>query len=262
MAKDVSREDLIKGEEMEKALSEAAEIKKTILTTYKERDKSNVDQFYETVLRTRPDINEIMSKKKKNRTDEENKALKDFRKDTVRSYKMVCEFLAPEDIEEGKPTKVQKLVDRIALVLDYLRYIGCNDLDNEFAKRGITLATGVRLEDKSDIWADEAVRENVKNIFKAGKDIRESIKADTQAITENIFALNVPQELVYEKDSNPVGLKKSDWTKLVDLKTKLIMADASQKDKVEDQANDLAEEKQFDQERARLMQAKLIAMEG
>ena len=74
---------------------------------------------------------------------------------------------------------------------------------------------------------------------------------------------SVPQELVYEKETNPVGLKKSDWTKLVDFKTKLIMAAAEdQKEKIEDQANDLAAEKQFDQERARLMQIKLTSLEA
>jgi hypothetical protein len=38
--------------------------------------------------------------------------------------------------------------------------------------------------------------------------------------------------------------------------------EAEQKEKIEDQASDLAAEKQFDQERARLMQVKLTALEG
>lgn len=39
----VNREELIKGEDMEKALVEAAEIKMNILTTYKEQDKTNFE---------------------------------------------------------------------------------------------------------------------------------------------------------------------------------------------------------------------------
>ena len=74
---------------------------------------------------------------------------------------------------------------------------------------------------------------------------------------------SVPQELVYEKETNPVGLKKRDWTKLVDFKTERIMAAAEdQKEKIEDQASDLAGEKQFDIERAKIMQAKLTALES
>ena len=62
--------------------------------------------------------------------------------------------------------------------------------------------------------------------------------------------------------SNPVGLKKSDWSKLVDAQTKLIMAQpGEQLEKAETQINDLAADKQFDQERARLMQVKLASME-
>lgn len=262
MAENINRDEIIKGEAMDKALLAAAEIKKTILTTYKERDKANVDQFYETVLHSRQDIIDIMDKKKKNRADVEEQMLRDFKKNTTRSYKMVCEMIAPEDVEDGKPTKISKLVDRIALVIDYLRYIGFKDLDQEFEKRGLRIES-TKLEDRSEVWANEDVKKNVKNIFDNGRKVREQVKDDTAHIVENIYALEVPQELVYEKDSNPVGLKKSDWTKLVDIRTKLLMATVDeQKEKVEDQANELAAEKQFDQERARLMQTKLTSMEG
>ena len=262
MAEKINREELIKGEDMEKALVEAAEIKKTILTTYKEQDKTNYEQFYSTCLHADAEITAILNKRKKDQTDAEKEQVKKFRKNVARSYKMVCELLTPEEVEDGKPTKFEKIVDKVALVLDYLRYIGANDLENEFNRRGISLATGLRLEDKSEVWADERVRENVKNIFTAGKKVREKVTADTQVITDEILMRAVPQELVYEKDSNPVGLKKSDWSKLVDFKTKLLMAkEVEQKEKIEDQASDLAAEKQFDQERARLMQAKLTALE-
>lgn len=263
MAEKVDREELIKGEDMEKALTEAAEVKKNILTTYKEQDKTNYEQFYATCLHANSEIQDILDKKKKNRTDAEEEAVKKFKKTTARSYKMVCELLTPEEVEDGKPNKFEKIVDRVALVLDYLRYIGANELENEFNRRGITLATGLRLEDKSDVWADERVRENVKNIFAAGKRVRENVAADTKVISEEILMRAVPQELVYEKESNPVGLKKSDWTKLVDFKTKLLMAAAEdQKEKIEDQASDLAGEKQFDIERAKIMQAKLTSLEA
>lgn len=247
---------------MDKALREAAEIKKTILTTYKERDKTNFEQFYATALRADKEINDILGKKKRNRTEDENERVKAFKKNVSKSYKLVCEYITPEDVEDGKQTKIQKLVDRIALALDYLRYIGANELENEFGRRGISLATGIRLEDRSEVWADERVKQNIIGIFDAGKNIREQVKNDTREFAEGIFETAVPSELVYEKNSNPVGLKKSDWSKLVDAQTKLIMAQpGEQLEKAETQINDLAADKQFDQERARLMQVKLAAME-
>lgn len=263
MADNISRDALITGQDMDKALREAAEIKKTILTTYKDRDKNNFEQFYETALRANKEICDILDKKKKNRTDEENERLKAFKKDTTRAYKLVCEYITPEEVEDGKPTKLQKLVDRIALALDYLRYIGASDLDKEFDRRGITLATGTRLEDKSEVWADDRVRQNIVNVFAAGKAIREQVRNDTKEFAEGIFETAVPAELVYEKNSNPVGLKKSDWSKLVDAQTKLMMAQpGEQLEKAEAQINDLAADKQFDQERARLMQVKLTSLEA
>ena len=262
MADNTSRDELIIGQDMDKALKEAAEIKKTILTTYKERDKTNFEQFYATALRANNARSEIPGKKKKNRTDEENERLKAFKKNVSRAYKLVCDYITSEEVEDGKQTKIQKLVDKIALALDYLRYIGANELENEFGRRGITLATGMRLEDKSEVWADERVKQNVTDIFMAGKTVREQVKNDTREFAEGIFETAVPAELVYEKNSNPVGLKKSDWSKLVDAQTKLMMAQpGEQLEKAETQINDLAADKQFDQERARLMQVKLASME-
>ena len=259
------REELIKGEAMDSALAEAAEVKKTILTTYKDRDRSAFDQFYETCLNAAdPELRELMGKRKKDLADADVARIKAFQKDARRSYRMVCDLMAPEEVEEGKPTKVQKLVDRVALVLDYLRYVGSTALDDEFGRRGISLvALKGKLEDRSPVWADERVRENVRNIFAEAVKVREDVAADTNVILEEIFARAVPQELVYEKDLNPAGLKKGDWSRLVDLKTRLVMAkEGEQKEKAADAAGTLAEEKQFDQERARLMQAKLIALEG
>ena len=257
------RVELIQSEDMDKALENAAEIKINILTSCKERDKSNYEQFYETVLHSRQDIIDILDKKKKNRTDDEERLYKEFKKNTLRSYKLVCDYITPEDVEDGKQTKIQKLVAKIALALDYLRYIGANELENEFNRHGISLATGTRLEDKSEVWTNEQVKQNIKNIFIAGKNVREEVKDGIATITDNIYNLNIPQDLVYEKDANPTGLKKSDWSKLVDIKTKMMMAKVEeQKDKAEDQANTLAAEKQFEQARAKLMQTKLISMEA
>lgn len=257
------RVELIQSVDMDKALENAAEIKINILTSCKDRDKSNYEQFYETVLHSRQDIIDILDKKKKNRSEDEERMYKEFKKNTLRSYKMVCDLLVPdENSGENKPTKIQKIVDKISLVLDYLRYIGADELEKEFNKRGISLVAQ-KLEDKSEVWVNDLVKQNIKNIFTAGKKVREEVKDGITTITDNIYTLNIPQDLVYEKDSNPTGLKKSDWNKLVDIKTKMMMAKVDeQKDKAEDQANLLAAEKQFEQARAKLMQTKLITMEA
>ena len=107
MAENTNRDELIIGQDMDRALREAAEIKRNILTTYKDRDKSNFEQFYATALRANKEIRDILDKKKKHRTEEENERVKTFKKNIMRSYKLVCDYITPEDVEDGKQTKIQ-----------------------------------------------------------------------------------------------------------------------------------------------------------
>ena len=256
------RTELMNSEEFDNAILEGAELKKTILTTYKQQNKTEFDRFYETMVDARLDIQDILDKKKKNRTDDDNNKLKQFKQDMSKTYKLVCDYLIPETVEEGRQTKVQKLVDKIASAIDILRYIvDDNVLDAEFDKRGISIATGMRLEDKYDYFTRPEIKQNMADIFACASRLKKQMQDDNESIATNIYTQRVPAELQFDKEVNNDGLKPGDFKKLVDLKTKQIMASTDEaKAKVEETIENAASDKQFEVVRAQMMRDKITAL--
>ena len=84
---------------------------------------------------------------------------------------------------------------------------------------------------------------------------------DNDKISTEVYATKVPSELQYDKKANNTGLKQGDFLKLVDLKTKLVMATSDEaKEKAEELVEHLAGEKQFEAVRAELVRDKLTSL--
>lgn len=253
---------LIKGDEFEKALVDAANVKKENLTSVKTRNKDNYTRFYELVVTTRRDIQNIMDKRKKDRTDVENDALKEFKKETSLVYRQICQLIAPEVLEDGEQSRVQKLVSKIAPIVKMMEYIGHHEIEDEFKKYGIAFDYE-KLSDSETAYENEQVEADIKDIFERGKSLREETEKNNEAIKTTIFEMSVPTELQFDKSTNPTGIKSSDFCKLVDLKTKLLMAQSDeQKEKADEQINDLAGQVEFDNMRNKLIQSKLIDLQS
>lgn len=253
---------LIKGDEFEKALVDAANVKKENLTSVKTRNKDNYTRFYELVVTTRRDIQNIMDKRKKDRTDVENDVLKEFKKETSLVYRQICQLIAPEVLEDGEQSRVQKLVSKIAPIVKMMEYIGHHEIEDEFKKYGIAFDYE-KLSDSETAYENEQVEADIKDIFERGKSLREETEKNNEAIKTTIFEMSVPAELQFDKSTNPTGIKSSDFCKLVDLKTKLLMAQSDeQKEKADEQINDLAGQVEFDNMRNKLIQSKLIDLQS
>ena len=253
---------LIKGDEFEKALLDAANVKKENLTSVKNRNKDNYTRFYDIMVVTRPDIQSLLDKRKKDRTDDENNKIKAFKKETSLAYRQICQLIAPENLEDGELTKVQKLVQKLAPVVKLMQYIGHTEIDDEFARYGITLDYE-KLIDSETAFENEQVEKDIKDVFERGKDLRVEVENNNEAIKTTIFETAVPQELQFDKSTNPTGLKSSDFCKLVDLKTKQLMAASDEaQEKVDEQINDLAGQVEFDNMRNKLIQSKLIDLQN
>ena len=108
------------------------------------------------------------------------------------------------------------------------------------------------------------MRDNIVDIFKTGQKIKSDLTRASEDIKDRIYAQKVPLELQFEKSENPIGITPSDWSKLVDIRAKLLAAanDKDKASKAEDQASDLAGDKQFEIERAKLVQKKLMTMQA
>lgn len=254
------KKKLINSDEFEKALEEGAECKKDMLTSYKTQNKSNYQAFYEQLLTANDEIQHILDIKKKNRTDVDNQKLVDF-KQTVRAmYSQVQSLCVKEDIEDGKKTKLEKIVDKIVPVIQILRYIGKNDLDEAFARKGVKIQIS-KLEDDNPALANDNKRKVITDTLTAGIAIRQKVLDDDQYISTDIFQTKVPTDLQYDKSTNNTGLKTGDWRKLVDMKAKLIMANSEEaKEKVDDKIEHIASEKQFEIARAELVRDKLVKL--
>ena len=262
MAKNTTKEDLLKSDEFDKAIAEGAECKKDMVTSDRIQNKQNFNRFYEVMLEANEEIKKILDTKKKLRSDSDNEAVENFKKTVRAMYAQVQALTVDEHLEEGKKTRVEKIVEKIIPVIDILRYIGCNELENEFARRGMKLTTTMKLEDKYPELNNDDKRKVMKDIFDTATSIRQKVIDDNDYINNDLFTRKVPLGLQYDKSTNNVGFKTGDWRKLVDAKAKLIMASTEEaKEKVEEKIEHIATEKQFEAARAELVRDKMLSLQ-
>lgn len=255
--------DLIVGDEFEKALSDAAEVKRESLTSLKERNRDNYSRFYEVMLMSRKDIQEILDRRSRDRTDSDKEAVKAFKRETSQVYRQVCQLLAPEELEDGEQTRAQKLVAKVAPLVRILQYIGCMDVEKEFEKYGISLEYEKYGEDEESVFRNEGVKSTVMDVFENGKSLKAETERNAEAIKTTIFETAVPPELQFDKSTNPTGIRSSDFCRLVDLRAKILMAQSEEaKEKAEEKASDMAGQCEFDMERSRVVQSKLVDMQS
>ena len=259
MENKTDKTSLIVGDEFENALLDAANVKKENLTSVKNRNKDNYSRFYDIMLMSRRDVQAILDKRKKDRADDENNLVKEFKKETSQTYRQICNLLAQEEIEEGEQTNVEKLVQKIAPLVKLMEYTGHHEIEDEFRKYGIVLDYE-RLGDMEDsAFENEEIENSLKEVFENGKNLKYEVNRNNDAIKTKIFETAVPVELQFEKSTNPSGIRSSDFCKLVDLKTKMLMAQSDEaKEKIDEKANDMAGQCEFDNARNKLIQSKLI----
>lgn len=254
-----TKQELINSTEFENALIEGAEYKKDMMTSYKTQNKTNFSRFYDVMLEASPDIQKILDTKKKNRSEADNDRLKKFKSEVSSMYNQVQSLTIDEHLDEGKKTKIEKIVDKIIPVIDILRYLEINDLEKEFERRGLKLVSTKNLEDRYPGLNDDAKRTVLKDVFTSATSIRQKILDDNNYINDDLYTSKVPVELQYDKKTNNAGLKYGDWRKLVDAKAKLIMANTNEaKEKAEEKIEHIATEKQFEVARAELVRDKLL----
>lgn len=256
-----NNKELMSSEEFNNALLEGVEYKKNILTSYKSQNKTNQERFEEVMHSVDTDIQHIEDKKKKNRTEDDQKKLKDFKKYVSTIYKQTQDMCIVEKLEDGQKSKVQKIVEKVVPVIYMLKYIGNDALEQEFKKNGIDLIFKQTLEDKYPMLQEPAKKVVMQDIFTNATAIKQKMIDDNDKIVTDVFQTKVPADLQYDKKANNTGLKQNDFVKLVDLKTKMVMATSDEaKEKVEELVENLAGEKQFEAARAELVRDKLAKL--
>jgi hypothetical protein len=260
--------ELIVDSDFDMALCTGAETKNHMQTVIKQRNKDNVDVLYDIFLRSRSDIQTILDTKAKNRTDADKAKLKEFKKSVHDKYKMVREMLlvdvddelTDEGVTNKLPKKLVALVDKLANVVQLMKYIGHTELEDELVKRGIHLSYD-NLENTSDVFSNENIHNDVCDVFERSVDIAKDMRNGDDTIKVTIFENNVPTELRYDKDINPVGIKPSDFSKLVSLKLKEIQSVTEQgKAKLDNAVSKASAEKTYEMARAEIIRQKVMTM--
>lgn len=251
--------ELINSEEFENALESGATHKREISETFKNRNKTNFNSFCEIMLESDEEIKRILETKKSKRTDNDKTILETFKKNIRSMYMQFQDLTITENLDEGKKTKIEKIVDKIFPVIQILQYIGNDCLEKEFSKRGVTLKLDKTLEDQCSALASESKKECIRSILLDATAIKQQAYDGNIHLNETMFETMVPYELQYDKETNGSGLKTTDWRKLVDAKAKLTEAKSEEaKEKAEKKIHDMAVQKQFEAERANLVKDKLV----
>lgn len=248
------KKQLLSSKEFEEALAEGADAKRELVTTCKQANKSAFQQFSEIMLQANPSVKQILGKRRKNRTDSEVEEVKAFKQRVRDLYYHGQKLIAPEAVEDGKKSRIEKIVEKIVPVIDILRYIGEDALENELKKHGLSVDGRPKLEDQFIVLGKPEIQDIIKQIFIDAKSVKKRVDEGNDAISKQIYEQKVPIELQYDKKTNNTGLKPGDFRKLVDMKLKLDLAKSKEaKEKVDEKIQDQAEEKQFEIARAELV---------
>ena len=263
-----TQQELIMSDEFDKALTSGAEIQNNDISLCKSRNKNNFSHFYDVLVASNREIRSILDMKKKDRSTEDEEKLKEFKKNASKCYKQICTILMEnspvdttseiEDEDNGEQeTTVEKIVHKITDVVKYLSYIGDTSIDDEFKKFGIELKYEPLTE--NEMFAQDHIKEEITAVFNTGKEIKMDMESGKNKIKNNIYSEAVPLELQYDKNENPTGIKKSDFTKLVDIKAKLMSAkdNDDEQEKTKEKAEKLATEYVFQNRRNEILNRKV-----
>ena len=161
------------------------------------------------------------------------------------------------------PKKVVQLAEKLSAVYAILKYIGIDTLEDELHKRGVTVSV-TPLDMQSEVFENERVKEDMSDIFRESCAIWGEIDDAERRIKTEIFTNMVPERLQFDSQTNPSGIRDSDFKKLVDLKYKMLKSEKSgdeeSKEKASEKAMDEAAKKTFDIERSKTIRTGLMAM--
>ena len=257
----MTKKELIDSKEFEDALLEGANCKNELIESFKTQNKTAYSDFYQAMLEANNEICSILDIKKKNRTPDQVKQVNDFNATVKAMYWQVQNLSLKEDLEEGKKTKIDKIVDKIVPVIKILRYIDDNRLDDAFKKHGISIVTS-KLEEDIPSLKQDAKKIAITGLLKNAVAVKQKAVDSNERINNDIYQTKVPIDLQFDKQSNNTGLKQGDWRKLVDFKAKLLQAKSEEaKESIDEKIENTAADKQYEIARAELVRDKLTKLQ-
>lgn len=195
---------IINNKEFDERISEASEYQIKIIDELKPQLKELKGRFIQLLIEI--DFNSIKSvyeivKKKKNKADSEVKQkYKDFLKKANKIFKACINVLINEEL-----AKTQS-INNIYVAGEMLRAIGYNYIVARYSNFDFKKIQEIENDKKANEIISYIINEAVKTELE--------IRKNTEMIKIDIFC-NLPDEVRYDKDDNPNGIKGNNFQKLV-----------------------------------------------
>lgn len=195
---------IINNKEFDERISEASEYQIKIIDELKPQLKELKERFIQQLIEI--DFNSIKSiyeivKKKKNKADGEVKQkYNDFLKKSNKIFKACINVLINEEL--AKPQSI----NNIYVAGEMLRAIGYNYIVARYSNFDFKKIQEIENDKKANDLISYIISEAVKTELE--------IRKNTEMIKIDIFG-NLPDEVRYDKDDNPNGIKGNNFQKLV-----------------------------------------------
>ena len=115
--------------------------------------------------------------------------------------------------EEGREKVgfLAKKIEDMVLLIYAFKYLGFNELDDHFKKYGITINT-IDLEAMLPYLKGNDMHATLNDLISEAENILTDANDSQQKIENNIYD-SIPEQLKYNKESNPAGINKTTFKK-------------------------------------------------
>lgn len=209
-------------EELREAVSKAIPYKTETLTTNSQDMNEVTKDFASTILQ------------KLNKSKD-----KELFKHYKKVFKIIKDFMyyvngVPKETSIGRD---EKLVECLSILIPWLQYLGKDaDLKAKLLENGISISNTIPLENREgfEFLKEQSIKNQLTGFFEESRDIQDTIHENTKAIISDCYE-ELPEDLKFDKDNNPTGLKPAQFNKLVSVVTKMQL-DNDNKDEIQNKA--------------------------
>lgn len=139
-------------------------------------------------------------------------AYKETKIDAEKTFRLIKDFYYNDGINTDT-CRLQILLEKLAKVIAYMRYIGDTELlDAELAKLNMTV-TVPKLDAHDIRFAEENIPEEFQKLFKSAHEVQNQICEHSKSIRVDIYG-SIPEELRYDQKTNKSGIKSEAFHKL------------------------------------------------
>lgn len=231
--------DLIHSDEFREAVKKCTDKHVEIITTYKPEIAECKEDFADAGVACMPDLSK---KDKKHRCRE-----------FASTFNKLQGYWDNEEAANGE-TKISRLAAQVGQLVKWFDFLGDDRIVEALKLNGIYLDEKKMGKVTDEYPLTASCANTMKSCLDDAKVKNSKIREATKELTEDLYANNVPSDLQFDKDINPIGLKASSFNKIC--KANAVKMSKS-KEKADKYISGLAEKSAFNEASEQLMQESL-----